>query len=54
MSILLAGREGQRPSPSLNGGRQAAKEMRQGWKPKAETARGSVHESLAARARDAE
>src|SRR5208282_5421669 len=33
--------EGQRPSPSLNGGRQAAKEMRQGWMPgRAETACG--------------
>src|SRR5208337_426815 len=40
VSILLAGREGQRPSPSLEGGRQAAKELRQGWKPKAETACG--------------
>ena len=40
VSISLAGREGQRPSPSPQCGRQASKEMRQGWKPKAETARG--------------
>src|SRR5271166_4613140 len=40
VSILLAGREGQRPSPSPVCGRQAAKRRRQGWKPKAETARG--------------
>src|SRR5208283_5252323 len=39
VSILLAGREGQRPSPSPECGRQAAKRRRQGWKPKAETAR---------------